>query len=179
MKSELKNSIEFLNNKTKRNSGFIVPENYFFEIEEIVFAKITTSEFKKETGFTIPENYFNTLENNILDSVSTTNKQPKVIDFKTRILKIAPFVAAASIVLFITFQSIFSEKAVPFSLENISEQDIENWMELKSFTNTEIATAIGDDFLDMNDFSFAEFQTETLEDYITTIDTEDLLNDID
>ncbi|PQJ74651.1 hypothetical protein [Polaribacter gangjinensis] len=177
MKEDLKNSIDFLNKKTEKKSGLSVPENYFSEVEESIFAEVSTSSLPKDTGFTTPNNYFNDFENNILSNL-VPQKESKIIHFKSRILKAIPFVAAASIALFISLNSFFFEKSTTFSLDSISQNDIENWLDSKSFTNTEIANAIGDDFLNMNDFSFADLKTENLEDYLTTIDTQELLSEI-
>ena len=59
MKEDLKNSIDFLNKKTEKKSGLSVPENYFSEVEESIFAEVSTSSLPKDTGFTTPNNYFN------------------------------------------------------------------------------------------------------------------------
>ncbi|MBG7613015.1 hypothetical protein IU405_12230 [Polaribacter sp. BAL334] len=179
MKKELKNSIDYLDTKTAKNSGFSVPTNYFTELEEAVFTEISTTSFPKETGFATPDDYFISLENRILDSISVTKKETTVIQFKNRIFKFIPYVAAASIALFITLNSFFFKETTTFSLDSVSQNDIENWLDSKTFTNTEIANVLGDEFLNLNDFSFAELKTETLEDYITTIDTQELLNEID
>jgi hypothetical protein len=179
MENDLKNTIDYLDEKTRRNSGFSVPTNYFSEFEEAVFTQISTTSFSKETGFKTPDGYFNSLEDKILQSISTSQKQSKVITFKRTILKIAPFIAAASIALFITFNSYFFKESNTFSLDSISQKDIENWLDSNSFSNTEIATVLGDDFLDLNDFSFTELKTENLENYLTTIDTNNLLDEIE
>lgn len=179
MKEDLKNSIDFLNKKTGRNSGFSVPENYFSEVEESIFAEVTTTSFSKDTGFTTPNDYFNNLEDKILNTISTPQKESKIIHFKSSLLKAIPFVAAASIALFITLNSFFFKESTTFSLDSVSQNDIENWLESKTFTNTEIANVIGDDFLKLNDFSFTEIKTENLEDYLTTMDTQELLNEIE
>ena len=179
MEKDLKNSIDFLNKKTGRNSGFSVPKNYFSEVEESIFAEVATISFSKDAGFKTPDNYFNNLEDSILDTILTPQKESKVIHFKSTIFKIIPYVAAASIALFITLNSLFFKESSTFSLDSVSQNDIENWLDSKTFTNTEIANVLGDEFLNLNDFSFAELKTETLEDYITTIDTQELLNEID
>lgn len=179
MKTDLKNSIDFLNKKTGRNSGFIVPSNYFSELDNDIFAKISTTSFSNETGFKTPDNYFNSLENKILDTILIEQKKPKVISLPRRVSKIAPYLAAASIALILTFNLLFFNKSNVFSFDSISEIDIENWIETNSFTTNELATNLGDEILDLNDFSFADFKTETLDYYLTTIDTQELLNEID
>lgn len=179
MKEDLKNNIDFLNKKAGRNAGFSVPENYFSEVEESIFAEVSTSSFSKDAGFRTTNDYFDNLEERILNSILAPQKESKIIQFKSRIIKAIPFVAAASIALFITLNSLFFKKSSSFSFDSISQNDIENWLDSKSFTNTEIANVIGDDFLTLNDFSFAELKTENLEDYLTTIDTQELLSEID
>jgi hypothetical protein len=178
MKENLKNSIDFLNKKIGIKSSFSVPKNYFFEVEASIFSEISTSSFSEDTGFTTPNDYFNNLEDCILNSISAPQRASKVIHFRSKILKAIPFVAAASIALFITFNSFFFEDSNTFSIDSLSQNDIENWLDSKTFSNIEIANVIGDDFLKWNDFSFTELKNENLEDYLTTIDTQELLNEI-
>jgi len=178
MKENLEKSIDFLNKKIGIKSSFSVPENYFSELEASISSEISTSSFSKDTGFTTQNDYFNNLEDSILNSISAPQRESKIIHFRSKILKTIPFVAAASIALFITFIPFFIEDSNTFSLDSISQNDIENWLDSKTFSNIEIANAIGDDFLKLNDFSFTEFKVENLEDYLTTIDTQELLIEI-
>lgn len=175
MEKELKNSIDFINKKAGKTSGFSVPSNYFDELDDTIIAKIATSNFSDETGFKTPDDYFLNLEDRILESVSKEQKQSKVINFKARIFKAIPYLAAASIALFITFNSLIFKNTSSFTLDSISENDIENWLEFNTFNTNDIATVLGDDFLNMNDLSFAQLKTENLEDYLYSIDSETLL----
>lgn len=179
MKTTLKNSIDYLNKKTGRNSGFTVPANYFSELEDAIFTQILAGRFPKETGFETPENYFDSLENKILNTVLIEQKQPKVISLQRRVLKIVPYVAAASIALILTFNLLFFNKSTVLSMDSISKGDIENWIETNSFTNNDLVTNLGNEVLDLNDFLFVDFKNAALEDYLSTIDTQDILNEID
>jgi len=48
MKKDLKNSIDFINKKVGKKSGFSITSNYFEDLEDAIFAKITTSELPKK-----------------------------------------------------------------------------------------------------------------------------------
>lgn len=179
MKTNLKNSIKFINKKAGRNLGFTVPNNYFDDFDNAIFAKIDTDSFPNETGFKTPENYFSDVENRILKSISEQQNPSKIIDFKRRILRFVPYIAAASIALFITFNTLIFKNDNSLSFESISETDLENWLESNSFNTSDIAAVLGDDFLEINDFSFAQLKTATLEDYLYSIDNQNLLNEKD
>lgn len=179
MKKYIKNRVKFIDKKTGRNSGFSVPTNYFEDLEDAIFAKITTPELSKETGFKTPKNYFSDVENTILEKISEKETQSKVIDFKARILKIVPYFAAASIVLLITFNSLIFNKKETITFDSLSKNDIENWFDSNTLSSTDIAAVLGDDFLEMNDFSFSKLKTENLENYLNEIDNQLLLDEKD
>jgi len=179
MKKDLKNSIDFINKKVGKKSGFSITSNYFEDLEDAIFAKITTSELPKKTGFKTPENYFSEVENKILLRISENQHQPKVIDFKRKILKIVPYLVAASIVLFITINTFIFNKKESITFDSISKNDIENWFDSNTLNSSDIATILGDGILEMNDFYFAQFKTETIEDYLYSIDNQEILNEKD
>ena len=99
MKHYIKNSEEYLNSISEKESGFCTPKNYFKTIEDSFEVKLIEKEFKKEEGFKIPDSYFTELENDILAKVLSTKKETKLISFKERVLKFIPMTAAAVIIL--------------------------------------------------------------------------------
>jgi hypothetical protein len=170
MKNELKNSEYYINHKVGTETGFSVPTHYFDSIENGITSEITEKRVQKDTAFKVPKNYFNTIENNILLKVLSIQKETKVTSFKTRILKIAPFVAAASIILFIVLNSsVFKTKEL-ISLDSLSNNDLEYWLDSTTLNTNDIATILQDDILNENEFYFTYLKDESIEEYINSLD---------
>ncbi len=89
MDKELKNKIDFINQKTGKKTGFSIPENYFEEMEDNFFSSIATESLPKEDAFKTPSNYFETVENDILSKLNIeTDKEVKVISLYKRVLNL-------------------------------------------------------------------------------------------
>lgn len=181
MENEIKNSIAYLHKKTGIKTGFSTPSDYFNTLEEAIVTNLLEENCTKKSGFEIPDTYFNNLENTILAKVSSKEKETKVISFKERILKMIPIAAAASIVLFIGLNSFVFNSNKETTLDALSDNDIEFWLDSNTITISEAALALdGDDLLlEENDFSFSTIKDDAIEDYINnSIDNTDLLNEI-
>ncbi len=178
MENEIKNSIAFINKKTGKKSGFSAPSNYFDNLEEEIAIKIAQDSFEKESAFKVPETYFSSLEDNILAQVSTKKKETKVINFRNRFLKLIPYATAASIVLFIGLNSFVFNSNEQLTLDALSDNDIEYWLDTNTLNTNDIAEILEDEILDENEFSFTEIKDESIEDYINSIDNTSLLNEL-
>ncbi|MFT6699445.1 MAG: hypothetical protein ACJAVD_000944 [Porticoccaceae bacterium] len=179
MDKEIKNSVEYISDKTGNKTGFSTPSDYFNNLEEAIAVKLSEENFTKENSFKVPDNYFNKLEDRILANVSPAEKETTIISFKDCVLKMIPITAAASIVLFIGLNSFLFNTTEELTIDDISENDIEFWLDFSTLTTNEIALALEDDVLDENDFYFSTIKNETIEDYINnSIDYTDLLNEI-
>jgi hypothetical protein len=128
MKTNKENSAAYLKSVLKKGTGFKTPENYFSGVENRFSSFLSEEKIPKKAGFNAPDRYFDNLENLILSKVSSTKKDTKIISFKDRVLKIVPFVAAASILLFIGLNSFVFEDSKNISLDDISENEVENWI---------------------------------------------------
>tara|TARA_B110000046_G_scaffold181127_1_gene212821 strand:+ start:10933 stop:11475 length:543 start_codon:yes stop_codon:yes gene_type:complete len=178
MDKEIKNSVEYISEKSGNKTGFSSPSDYFNNLEEAIAVKLSEENFTKENSFEIPDTYFNKLEDRILANVSSAEKETTIISFKDLVLKMIPITAAASIVLFIGLNSFLFNTTEELTLDDISEDDIAFWLDFSTLTTNEIALALEDDVLDENDFYFSTIKNETIEDYINnSIDYTDLLNE--
>lgn len=178
MENEIKNSIAFINKKTGKKSGFSAPSDYFDNLEDVIAVKITTESLPKESAFKVPDTYFNNLEDHILAQVSSKEKETKVISFRDRVLKIIPYTAAASIALFIGLNSFVFNQNETLTLDMLSDNEIEYWLDTNTLNNNDIAAILEDEILDENEFSFTEIKDESIEDYINSIDNTSLLNEL-
>ncbi|PQJ78806.1 hypothetical protein [Polaribacter porphyrae] len=174
MERELKNSANYIQEKAGKKTGFNTPSDYFDAIEQSVSSKLSEEQFNKEKAFEVPNNYFNNLESTILSKVAI-KKEPKVVSFKERILKIIPYAAAACIVLFIGSNMLTFNKNTDIL---ISDNEIEFWLETSTIHSDDIASVFEEDILEENDFSLTTIKDETIEDYINTIDNSSILNEI-
>ncbi|WP_028891035.1 hypothetical protein [Tenacibaculum sp. 47A_GOM-205m] len=175
MNKKLKHSIDFLNQKVGKNTGFSTPENYFQEVEENLSSISFITNFPKERTFTTPDNYFVSVNDSILEKLAPKkNKDVKIISLKERFLQYIPMAAAASVLLFIGINYFSTQKT---TFDDITITDIESWFENgygETYTE-ELATAINTS--DIEDDLFASISDESLENYL--LDSTTPLNDIE
>lgn len=176
MDDNIKNSEAYLNSFLTEGNGFSVSKNYFDNLEDAIEIKVFENSFPKQQVFTTPHSYFKSLDNNILTKVSTTKKETKVISFKERVLKIIPVSVAASLILFIGLNISNTDKK--FTLDSLSETDIEYWLDDNMLNTNDIAAVLEEDILEENDFSYTVLQDDSIEDYINSIDNSYLLNEL-
>ena len=178
MENELKNSIKYINSKTGKKSGFTVEANYFDNIEASIDAKIFEEKLSNVTAFKTPNTYFKNLEDSILDKILEEESAPKVVSLKERIFKFIPVAAAASIALFIGINTFVFKNNEEISLDTITDDEIEYWLDANTLSSTDIAMILEDDIKEENDFSFTNINDESIEDYINSIDNTTLLNEL-
>lgn len=179
MKHHIKISEAYLNSILGKESGFDTPKNYFSTIEDSFEVKLTEKGFKTEEGFTIPDSYFKELENEILAKALSTKIETKVISLKDRVLKFIPMTAAAAVILFVGLNSFLFNTTEEFTLDSLSESDIEYWLDSSTLNTYEISITIEDVVLDENDFYFANLEDKNIEDYINSIDNTSIFEELD
>ncbi|OAD44868.1 hypothetical protein [Polaribacter atrinae] len=178
MENKIKNSEEYLNSILGKETSFSLPKNYFDTIENAIETKLAEENIINENGFTAPDNYFNDLENEILAKVSSPKKETKVISFKERVLKMIPIAAAASIILFIGLNSFVFNKTEELTIDSLSDDDIEFWLNSTTLHTNDIAIVLENDVLEESDFYFSSLEDENIEDYMNSIDNTSFLNEI-
>ncbi|MFY7670725.1 hypothetical protein ACOSP6_06515 [Tenacibaculum sp. MEBiC06402] len=77
MENNLKNSIEFLNYSVGKQHGFVVPKNYFNELENEIETRNIISNLPNKNGLNIPEKYFEELESELLERVAEVDLPKK------------------------------------------------------------------------------------------------------
>lgn len=181
MDKELKHTIDFINQKTGKKTGFSVPKNYFKEIDNVLLSSITVENIPKEQGFKTPTNYFDTVENDILKQITIKTskeiKKGKIVSLYKKIVRFIPLTAAASVLLFVSLYYLNTSKTDIF--DDITTTDINLWYEDGyGVTNNEELAII----LDASDFDdtdlLSSINTKSLEDYLNTIDNTMILNEI-
>ena len=175
MENEIKNSEYYIQNKVGSATGFSAPTNYFDTLEAGISAK---EKFSKKTAFKVSENYFSKIDTSILSKDSSIKKETKIISFKERFFKIIPFVAAASILLFVGLNSFIFNTNNKLTLDSLSDNDIEYWLDSNSLNNQDIASILQDEILDENEFYFSDIKDKSIEEYINSLDNDTLLNDL-
>lgn len=178
MENEIKNSEYYIQNKVIGATGFSAPTNYFDTLEEGISAKLSEEKFSKRIAFKVPENYFSNIDTSILSKVSSIKKETKIISFKERFFKIVPFVAAASILLFVGLNSFIFKTNNKLTLDSLSDNDIEYWLDSNTLNNQDIASILQDEILDENEFYFSDIKDQSIEDYINFLDNDTLLNEL-
>ena len=179
MDTKNKNSLEYIKKITQNKSGFSTPENYFDSLEDTVFSKIKEQSFSKENAFTVPKNYFEHFEDSLFEKIDFPTKEVKVISLRSRILKIIPAAAAASVLLFIGLNYFTFSNSISF--DSIPSEDIENWLD-DSYINNASSTVnfVDADFKDSNVLEeVTSIKDEDILEYFNTIDSTTLLTEIE
>lgn len=179
--------------KTKKDSGFSIPKNYFDTIEEIVFSeiKLDTVNSSDKNSFKVPDAYFNTVEDNVLGQLNLEKlnsnadiptdyfetfedrvfKKLKPVKKKIKIISFtkyfAPIAIAASIAIIFTLNL----NSKPVTFESLATSDIEEFIDY-GFIDIDTQTLA-------STFSDIEFETDELNYYLTNNEALDYLSDED
>ncbi|KOY52942.1 hypothetical protein [Polaribacter dokdonensis] len=178
MENEIRNSENFINSKLRNKKPFSTPDNYFDSLEDRFSAKLAEDKFSKENPFKVSDTYFENLEDDIFAKIVSEKKEVKVISLKDRLFKVIPFAAAASVVLFLGLNTFNFSTENTASLDSLSDDDIEYWLDSNTLHTSDIASVLEEDILDENAFYFADIEDESIEDYINTDDNSYLLNEL-
>lgn len=122
MSEELEKHINEIENFGIKKEVFKTPENYFDNLEEQLFAKISEDNLPKETGFSVPNNYFATTEEKIVASIPKKNKT-RIIPIK---LSATVATIAAMFVLYFGVSRYMTEDKITF--DTLTENDLNNWV---------------------------------------------------
>lgn len=166
MENKIKHSVDYIANKAGKQTSFTTPNNYFDNLEEAIAVKLSEENLPKNNGFTVPNNYFDNIESNILEKIST--KETKVISLKGRISKIIPYVAAASIALFIGINSYIFSSSETSIFDELADSEIENWISnhISSINETDFAIAYSDIEFDESEIIPNSISNDELENYL-------------
>ncbi|WP_179345711.1 hypothetical protein [Winogradskyella ursingii] len=158
-----------------KNTGFKTPENYFETFEAELLDCLSQKEAIgiEKTGYKIPENYFETLETRVLQNIEAQS-ETKVVKLRPKrtLFYVAGF--AASIVLLI---SILYTNRNNISFDNLDTVAIESYLYQEEYSNEDLAALFQSVDISETDFINFEISEETLDQYLDTIETEDLILD--
>ena len=170
------NNKKFSLNEIK-DSGFKTPTNFLDSVEDDFFSKLTEEKLPNSNGFEVPKDYFNSLEDEILKKITP---KTKVISLGSRLKKMIPLAAAASVLLFIGI-NYFSVQSETITFDDISSTEIENWLEngYTSINTTDLASVLDEtDFNDNELIDNTTIEDTEIEDYLNSIDASSLINEI-
>lgn len=165
------------NNKLNniKSTGFKIPENYFDSFEDNLLKRLEEKEplaSIKTSGYTVPKDYFNTVETAIFNKLNT--KEKPVISLKSRNTFYYFAGIAASFVLL--FSLVFNNNK-SITIDTLETSNIEGYLFQEDYTNDELATLFINNDISETDFINITITDETLDQYLETIDTEDLILD--
>lgn len=154
-------------------TGFTIPENYFTDIEDDFSSKLIEDKLPKHNGFQITKAYFENVENNIIEK--TIHKKGKLINFKTRKIKLISVAASIALLLFFGSNFIFNNNNT-----ELSSEEIISWLDVNanSLSNDDIAFALTE--LNINDINpyLAIKNEDIVESLLNSNDLDYLIEDI-
>jgi hypothetical protein len=180
MEKKLNNSIEYITNKVGKETGFSIPRDYLDTIEDEFSLSLSEGKLKKESSFTFPENYFDKLEDKILDKVTNHQKTVKVISLREKIVRFTSIAAAACLFVFIGINSFSDATKSSFDIDSLADSDIEFWLEnnTTTFTENDVTLVFDETDFDETELISNNITDDHLEEYLNSIETSTLLNDI-
>ncbi len=152
-------------------SSFDAPKGYFEDLENSVFEKINIE--KKEKEFNIPENYFDTIEDRVFEKLGD---ESKLVSLKDKIIKrYIPIAIAASILLLFTLTILNQNKDTDL-MAALNTAEIENWLDngYIDIETYDIEYLYTDEELDEIELENT-YNDESLIEYLDDIDIETLI----
>ncbi len=158
-------------NQLPQEEGFNMPPNYLETVEDKVLTKITVDYTQPNESLNIPDGYFEGIEDRVFSKIQQEDiAEPKVINFRSRLIKlIVPIAVSASVLLIL----VLNQNENKYSLQDVAASDIEGWIEedLVTLDSYEIAELYGDVNLE------EEFSNDDLDmlNYVNGTDIESVL----
>lgn len=169
MKTTLKNSENFIYSVSKKKMGFKTPKGYFNSLETKINKSVLAQEFLTvtENAFKVPNTYFNTLETAILKK-TTLKTSAKKVSIKQKIIKLIPFAAAASIVLFIGLNTSFFSTNNSINFNELTAAEIESWLLIDTENTIEQVFFENEEYIETDETPFitTEISIEEIESYL-------------
>lgn len=173
MNNTEKHNEDFLS-KSSIDTGYSVPKGYFDSVEDTFSSKLFEETLPKESGMEIPSGYFDRLEDRVLSKVEIP-KKGKVISIRKKLIRLIPITAAASVVLFITLNTIFTDN---IDIDPTSEE-IAVWFDenISTIDDDDLTSIFDTD--DLIDSSILEniVNSDEIDTYINEDDTNILIED--
>ncbi|MDA7557920.1 hypothetical protein N8768_02045 [Flavobacteriaceae bacterium] len=151
--------------KQVKTPGYIVPKDYFVNLEEVVSKKIYLRHRLGEVndpGFKVPKRYFSTFEErtyNIIHSQETSVKSIPLFSMNT-ILHLSGIAAALLILAAVLMPT------NNLSLDNIEIELVETFITINDFDSSELALIWDTSEINSIEFYNYEFLDETINNYI-------------
>ena len=152
-----------------KDTGFSTPKGYFDALEDAVFDKIKDQDALQgveKPGFSVPADYFDGVEDMVLGKLKPQQEAKVVSLFSKRRLMYLSGVAAAILIMFAVF--------IKGGTGELPEEFVETYILEEGVDAYDIASLLSDEDL-VVDFTEESLSEESLEDYLNTIDIEDLI----
>lgn len=155
---------------TTKKTGFKVPKDYFYGLEDSIINQAKLSEIIKSSGFKTPPVYFDSLEDKIL---AKTKQEPKLIYlFTKQNLMYAASIAAVLILMLNVFW--YNSN----STSTIELAEIELYLLQQDISEYELASLLTENDLITNNFIDSYISEESIEAYLLENATiEDLISE--
>ena len=158
-----------------KSTGFKLPENYFDSFDNQLIERLSKEapiNGITSSGYSVPEAYFNTVEERIISKITNDNKPIVRLKPNPKFYYISGI--AASFVLL--FSLVFNTKNT-VTIDTIDTVAIESYLYLEDYSNDDLASLFKAGEISETDFIDVAINEETLNQYLESIDTEDLLFD--
>jgi len=151
--------------KQDKTSGYIVPQDYFVNFEEVVSKKMFNRQHLEEVnnpGFKVPKKYFSTFEERLYNSIH--NQETAVKSFPIFSINTVLYLSGIAAALLILVAVLMPTNNL--SLDNIETELLETFITINDFDTSELAMIWDSSEINNLEFYNYEFLDETINDYI-------------
>ena len=156
-----------MKNKLKqvKTPGYIVPKNYFVNLEDVVSKKISLQQCLddlNDPGFKVPKNYFSTLEEKSYKAIQ--NEETSIKSIPLFSMNTALYVSGIAAALLILVAILMPTNNL--SLDNIETELVETFISINDFDTSELAMIWDTSEINSIEFYNYQFLDETIDNYI-------------
>lgn len=158
-----------------KSTGFKAPDQYFESFQINLFDRLNKKEAIdgiETSGYVVPKDYFDSVEYNIFDKLNTQDKP--VIHLRSRKTFYTIAGIAASFVLLI---NLFLNNNNSITIDTLETAALESYLYQEDYTSDDIASLFKSDDISETSFIDVTISDEMLNQYLESIETEDLILD--
>jgi hypothetical protein len=158
-----------------KSSGYKAPNDYFKSFDAKLIERLDEEESIEgieTSGYTIPQEYFDSVEAIVLSKLNVEKKPVIKLRTKTLIYYVAGIAASFAVLL-----SLFFNSKDAISIDAINTMAIESYLYQEDYTNADLASLFNTDDISETNFIDLTISDEMLNQYLESIDTEDLILD--
>ena len=158
-----------------KSTGFRTPDQYFESFENNLFEHLNKKKCIdgiETSGYAVPKDYFDSVEDHVFGKLNTENKPVIHLQSRKTFYYIAGIAAS-----FVVLLSLFLNNNNSISIDSLETAALESYLNEEDYTSDDIASLFLSDDISETNFIDVSISDEMLNQYLESIETEDLILD--